>query len=721
VPAFDVPPHRPPARQVFLSAGDSVTAQSSISLEIPGLSHTPPISADAPPARAVKHSASPTAWRRALLAGFFIQLLLILFVTAIGLQQLRMSANNLSTVVDVHMKKLGLTKTMMIAARERTLSMFRLARSSDPFERDEMYMQFNSSGSQFANAREALLNMPLSARERELIALQGRLTGIAMPIQTQVVETHRNDFNHKAEEQVLANAIPAQNDVLAALVQLDAETQKIAFAASRKAHQAHALARFWMFLLSGIALLLGVAVAGVVMYYTHRVSREREHLATHDTLTGLPNRMLFMDRLEQSLIRAQRRGTLVGVMFIDLDRFKRVNDTLGHASGDLLICEVARRLQAVTRAEDIVARLGGDEFVVVIDAVRINQILHVVEKTLAVVSEPYRIDGRELFSSGSIGVSVYPNDGTDASSLLRNADTAMYTAKGSGRNRFQLYDAAMNAMAEERLQLETELHYALERNEFVFHYQPQLNLETGRIEGVEALLRWNKPDKGLLSPALFLSMLEETGGIVSVGRSLLLAACRQTAAWHAAGFANLDVAVNVSSKEFWHDTLIDTVRDALAQSGLPPRSLQLELTEGIFMEDVDAAVVRILALKALGVAVAIDDFGTGYSSLAHLKRFPLDVLKIDRYFVKDLPRSPINEALISSILALCKGLHLGTVAEGVETREQLESLRTLGCQVVQGYFISRPVPAEQIIGLLGRDWLLEFGHSREARQGGSAV
>ncbi|MBW8371428.1 MAG: EAL domain-containing protein [Thiobacillus sp.] len=675
---------------------------------------------DATPAQAVRRPASPTAWRRTLLAGFVIQLLLILFVTAIGLQQLRMTADNLSTVVDVHMKKLGLTKTMMIAARERTISMFRLARSEDPFERDEMFMQFNSSGSQFAQARVALLNMPLSERERELIVLQGQLTGIAMPIQTQIVEMLRNDFNREAEEEVLANAIPAQNSVLAVLVELDAETQKIALAASRKAHGAHEVARFWMYLLSGIALLLGVFVAGVVMYYTNRVSREREHLATHDTLTGLPNRMLFMDRLEQSLIRAQRRETLVGVMFIDLDRFKRVNDTLGHACGDQLICEVAKRLQAVTRAEDIVARLGGDEFVVVIDAAKINQILQVVEKTLAMVSEPYRIAGREIFSSCSIGVSVYPNDGTDAGSLLKNADTAMYTAKGSGRNRFQLYDAAMNAMAEERLQLETELHYALERNEFVFHYQPQLNLETGRIEGVEALLRWNKPDKGLLSPALFLSMLEETGGIVSVGRSLLLAACHQTADWHAAGFTDLDVAVNVSSKEFWHETLIDNVRDALAQSGLPPQSLQLELTEGIFMEDVDAAVVRILALKALGVAVAIDDFGTGYSSLAHLKRFPLDVLKIDRFFVKDLPNAPASEALISSILALCRGLNLGAVAEGVETRAQLESLRMLGCRIVQGYFVSRPVPAEQILALLGHDWLQEFGHIREARRG-SAV
>lgn len=657
---------------------------------------------------AARRLASPVAVRRTLLAGFVIQLLLILFVTTIGLKQLWLTANNLSTVVDVHMQKQGLTKIMMIAARERTLAMFRLARSNDAFERDNMFMQFHSSGTDFAKARWALLEMPLNDRERELIREQGRLTGIAMPVQTRIVEMLHDDSDYKIEEQILNNAIPAQNKVLAVLVQLDAETQKIALAASSKAYETNKVARFWMYLFSGLALLLGMFVAGVVMYYTTRVGREREHLATHDSLTGLPNRMLLIDRLEQSLIRAKRRGSLVGIMFIDLDRFKRVNDTLGHACGDMLICEIARRLRAMTRAEDIVARLGGDEFVVVIDAVKISQILLVVEKALAVVSEPCQISGREIFCNCSIGVSVYPNDGAGACQLLRNADTAMYTAKGCGRNRFQLYDAAMNVMAEERLQLETELHYALERDEFVFHYQPQLNLETGRIEGVEALIRWNKPDKGLLSPALFLDILEETGGIISVGRALMLAACRQTVSWHAAGFTDLGVAVNVSSKEFWHENLIENVRDTLAQSGLPAQSLQLELTEGIFMEDVDAAVVRILALKALGVAVAIDDFGTGYSSLAHLKRFPLDVLKIDRFFVKDLPNASTNQALVSSILALCRGLHLGTVAEGVETRAQLDSLRALGCQVLQGYLISRPVPPDQILALLGRDWLQEF-------------
>lgn len=650
----------------------------------------------------------PATWRRVLLAGFIVQLLLILFVTTIGLQQLRLTANNLGTVVDVHMRKLSLTKAMMTAARERTLCMFRLSMSHDPFERDQLFIQFNKHGAEFADARMALLNMPLSPREHELIDLQGHLTGIARPMYNQLVEALRGDFNHKAEEQVLSGAIPAQNNVLNVLSLLDTETQRLALEASRKAHQAHEVARFWMYLLSGIALLLGILVATAVMYYTKRASRERHHLATHDALTGLPNRMLFMDRLEQSLMRAQRRNTLVGVMFIDLDRFKRVNDTLGHASGDALICEVAQRLRSATRAEDVVARLGGDEFGVVIDVARISHVLQVVEKILGVVSEPYRIAERELFSSCSIGVSVYPNDGSDGTSLLKHADTAAFTAKNGGRNRFQLYDAAMNTMAEERLQLETELHYALERDEFLFHYQPKLNLETGRIQGVEALIRWNHPGKGLLSPAVFLELLEEGGGIVKVGRTLLRSACFQTASWHAAGFANLDVAVNISGKEFWYNNLVADVREALQQSGLPPHSLHLELTEGIFMQDVEAAVSIILALKALGVAVAIDDFGTGYSSLAHLKRFPLDILKIDRYFVKDIPHAPVNEALISSILALCRGLKLGTVAEGVENREQLEVLRKLGCQVVQGYFISRPVPADEIAALLDRDWLKEF-------------
>jgi diguanylate cyclase (GGDEF)-like protein len=304
--------------------------------------------------------------------------------------------------------------------------------------------------------------MTLNERERAHLALQGELTRIALPLQEQVIDLVSADFNEDAKALAIGEAIPAQNRVMEALSQLDLEAHALALAASSRAHQAHELARRWMLALSGAALLVGLVVAAVVLHYTHRVGREREHLATHDALTGLPNRMLFMDRLEQSLVRARRHDTLVGVMFIDLDRFKRVNDTLGHAQGDQLICEVARRLRENVHPEDVVARLGGDEFVVVIsDADALVDILQRVETILAGSAGPYHLLGREIFSSCSIGVSVYPHDGGDSATLLKHADTAMYQAKQQGRNRFQMYDPAMNAMAEERLQLETDLHHAL--------------------------------------------------------------------------------------------------------------------------------------------------------------------------------------------------------------------------------------------------------------------
>jgi diguanylate cyclase (GGDEF)-like protein len=647
----------------------------------------------------------PTAWKLALLAGFVTQLLLIVLVTTFGLRQLGMTTDKLNAVVDVHMRKQNLTKDMVIAARERTLVMFMLTKIEDPFERDELLMQFNNKGSVFVTARQALMNMPLNQREQNLIARQSQLVRYAQPIQEQVINLISRGAIRDAENLVLSKVIPAQNDVMEVLSQLDTETQQVALAASSKAREAHEAARFWMYSLSGAALLVGLIVTAIVFYFTSRISRERELLATQDVRTNLPNRRLFLDRLEQAIVRAQRRKTLVGLMFIDLDRFKLINDTLGHNNGDMLIREVAERLRQVARAEDTVARLGGDEFVVIIsDAAEISHITRVAEKMLDVITQPYRLAGREIFCSCSIGITVYPNDGETSTSLLKHADTAMYHAKQHGRNRFQLYDKAMNAMAEERLQLETDLHYALERNEFVFHYQPKLNLESGRIQSLEALIRWRHPEKGLLSPAAFLQILEESGVIVSVGSALMKVACSQAADWHAAGFPDLRVAVNVSGKEFWHDDLVQTVKSALSHSGLPARALQLELTEGIFMEDMEAAINRSHELKALGITIAIDDFGTGFSSLAHLKRFPLDVLKVDRYFVKDIQDAPVNAAIFNSILALCKGLGLGIIAEGVETREQLETLRELGCQNVQGYFISRPVPAEQIIPLLERDW-----------------
>ncbi len=663
----------------------------------------------------MKNIASLSAWKFTLLAGFATQLLLLVFITAISLRQLGVTTDNLNEIVDVHMLKQNLTKSMMLSARDRTIFILTLSKIQDPIERDKQFTQFNKHGTAFGVARHALRALPLSNREQELLALQGQLTAAAQPIQLQVIDLIDAEFIQEAEELIRTQSIPMQNQAIAALSQLDAETQSVALEANTRARAALKVARQWMFLLSGAALLIGLLVAAFAIHYTYRSSREHERLATEDSLTGLPNRMLFMDRLEQSLIRAKRHATLVGVMFIDLDRFKRVNDTLGHASGDQLICEVAERLRTNARAEDIVARLGGDEFVVVVsDITEIKHILQVVEKMLTAVAEPYRIAERELFSTCSIGISVYPNDGDDSNTLLKHADTAMYHAKENGRNRFHLYDPTMNAIAEERLQLETDLHYAQERNEFVLHYQPQIDLVSGRVHGTEALMRWNHPTRGLLAPAIFLEMLEETGQIVSIGRTLLKAACDQTASWHRDGFSDLIVAVNLSSKEFWHEGMIAGVQAALAQSGLPPHALQIELTEGIFMENMSAAVNRVHELKALGIAVSVDDFGTGYSSLAHLKRFPIDVLKIDRYFVNDINTDPANEALVRFIIALCKDLNFDTVAEGIETREQLECLHKLGCHVAQGYYLSRPVPAEQLSTLLGRDWLQTLNTAQPA-------
>ena len=654
----------------------------------------------------------PAAWGAALLAGFIIQLLLILFVTTIGLRQLGITTDNLKTVVDVHMRKQDFTKTMLSTARERTLIILTLTKIEDPFERDELLTRFNEKGAEYAVARQAFQDMPLNEQERKLILRLQQLIKIAQPIQSKIIDLISDQNNLEAETLAISHAIPAQNQVLAVLSQLDAETQRVALADSRNAYESQKVAEFWMYFLCGAALLVGGSVAAVVLRYTTRISREREHLVIHDALTGLPNRRLLTEGLEQALIHAKRHKTMIGVLFIDLDNFKRVNDTLGHAVGDQLICNVAKRLRAAVRSEDIIARLGGDEFVVVVsDVNEVTQILHVVNKILAAMVAPHQILERELFNSCSIGVAVYPTDGVNASDLLKNADTAMYHAKGSGKNRYHLYDAAMNAMAEERLQLDTDLHYALERNEFVFYYQPQINLNTGRVNTIEALIRWNHPGKGLLSPAAFLDLLEDTGEIINVGRKLLISACVQTARWHTAGFDDLSIAVNVSSKEFWNTDLISHVQNALKLSRLPPQSLQLELTEGILMGDIDTAARKILELKALGISIAIDDFGTGYSSLAHLKRFPIDVLKIDRYFIQDIRHDSVNEALVNSILALCKGLNLDTVAEGVENRSQLEVLRKIGCPVVQGYLFSRPVPAESIIALLQREWLQELATS----------
>ena len=426
-----------------------------------------------------------------------------------------------------------------------------------------------------------------------------------------------------------------------------------------------------------------------------------QHIAHHDALTGLPNRVLLQDRLTQAVAYSNRSGHPLWVLLIDLDRFKFVNDTLGHKAGDELLKTIAARLQATVRESDTVARLSGDEFVAILSEYPEQSLSpDVVGRIMRALALPVDLDGKEVFVTCSIGVAVHEGIGAPAQHLIEHADIAMYSAKKLGRNCFQFYESSMNEEAQERLRIESALRNALEREEFVLHYQPQLDLASGRIVGVEALLRWQHPELGTVPPQRFIALAEETGLIVPIGAWVMRTACAQAKAWHDAGLAPLRMAVNLSPRQFAQPDLVASIAAVLEETGLPPAALELELTEGLFVDDVAQAVALLHELKALGVALSIDDFGTGYSSLSYLRTFPIDVLKIDRSFVGQIDADADQAAIVVSIIALAHNLQLKVIAEGVETAGQLAFLRAHDCDQVQGYFFSRPLPAIELRQLL---------------------
>jgi diguanylate cyclase (GGDEF)-like protein/PAS domain S-box-containing protein len=434
------------------------------------------------------------------------------------------------------------------------------------------------------------------------------------------------------------------------------------------------------------------------------------HLAHYDALTDLPNRALFLERLNQALARAHWNQRVVAVMFLDLDRFKYINDTLGHDVGDAFLKMLAARLQARLRDGDSVARLGGDEFAVLAeDMAHAEDVALLAAKLLDGLSLPFVVQQRELYVTASIGISLYPNDGTSAAALVKNADTAMYRAKDVGKNNYQFYSADMGAAALERLTLETSLRRALERHEFLLCYQPQVELATGRLVGVEALVRWQHPEFGLLGPTQFIGLAEETGAIVAIGEWVLRAAMAQTQAWRVAGDAGLRVSVNVSGRQFTEPGFLETVGRALADTGLPATALELEITESVIMQNAENMVERLRALHAMGVRFAIDDFGTGYSSLSYLRRFPIHTLKIDKSFIGDLTGDSGDAEIAKTIMAMARNLKLAVIAEGLQTPEQLTFLRAQGCYAAQGFLIARPMSVEQLTERLGRElpWLLQ--------------
>jgi len=450
---------------------------------------------------------------------------------------------------------------------------------------------------------------------------------------------------------------------------------------------------------------------GIFVDVTEEKSWEEriQHLAHYDPLTDLPNRALFEDRLRHSLERARRHQKQVALLFIDVDNFKNINDSFGHQVGDQFLQAVAGRLTACLRKEDTVARLGGDEFTVILeDTHHAQDAVIVAQKIFKALSEPFSLQGQEVFATASMGIALYPQDADNPVDLAKNADTAMYRAKEQGKNIYQFYTAEMVTQALKRLAMEASLRRALERQEFLLHYQPQVDLKTGQIIGMEALVRWQHPELGLVSPAEFIPLAEETGLIVPLGHWVLRTACAQNKKWQDAGFPPLCMAVNISGRQLKEETFPEMVRQVLQETGLDPSYLELEITESILMDSVESALERLSHLKSLGVKISIDDFGTGYSSMSYLKQFPIDKLKIDSSFVRDIPHDPDDVAINAAIIAMAHNLRLAVIAEGTATAEQLRFLREKNCDQMQGFFFSRPLPAEEFTGLLQEGKRLEL-------------
>jgi diguanylate cyclase (GGDEF)-like protein/PAS domain S-box-containing protein len=449
----------------------------------------------------------------------------------------------------------------------------------------------------------------------------------------------------------------------------------------------------------------GQATGAVIVFRDVSVAREMArqmaHSAEHDFLTGLPNRMLLNDRVSQAITMAPRHGKRVAVLFLDLDGFKHINDSLGHPTGDKLLQSIAKRLVACVRGSDTVSRQGGDEFVVLLSEVeQAEDAAITARRMLQTVAEAHSIDGHDLHVTTSIGVSVYPDDGRDAEALVKNADTAMYQAKENGRQSYQFFKPAMNVRAVERQSIEENLRRALERQEFALHYQPKIDLKTGKITGAEALIRWAHPTRGLISPAQFVPVAEDCGLIVPIGNWVLHEACLQARVWVDAGLPLATMAVNISAMEFRNEHFLTGVFAILKDTGLDPASLELEITESVLMKHAESAQSNLKALRKLGVQLAVDDFGTGYSSLSYLSKFSIDALKIDQSFVRQITTPPGDTTIVTAVISMARSLKLRVVAEGVETQKELAFLQAHHCDEAQGFYFSRPVPHQQFAKLL---------------------
>ncbi len=540
--------------------------------------------------------------------------------------------------------------------------------------------------------------LPDLARGRVLTENQIRALGIPSPDQLAAEEKMEKITQRSPQEMEQVHPLdffaPHEKEAVAASISQTFEKGEGSIEASLVGRDGSATAYYLTGLrieFNGVPMLIGT---GVDITEQKKSQARIDQLAHFDHLTGLPNRALLNDRIKYALGMAHRKQQKLSLLFLDLDHFKNVNDTLGHSIGDELLIQLSLRLKEMTRDEDTVSRLGGDEFILVLPDTDADGAAHVAEKLLEAVAQPYRIEHHELVTTPSIGIAMYPDDGLDFETLLRCADVAMYRAKKSGRNNFSFFTPEMQALSARNLQLGNAMRHALELGQMQLHYQPQVSLQDGRVIGAEALLRWQHPEFGAISPAEFIPIAEDSGLILPIGEWVLRTATGQLKQWMNDGMAPITMAVNLSAVQFRNPQLPDLITRILHEADLQPQSLELELTEGAAMENPAAAIAMMDKLHELGVRMSIDDFGTGYSSLSYLKRFQVYKLKIDQSFVRDITVDPEDKAIVSAIISMANSLNMQVIAEGVETAGQLSFLRLQGCSEVQGYYFSKPLPAE---------------------------
>jgi len=644
-----------------------------------------------------------------ILLGFGSILLLVTLLIIIGVTNLSKSKSHLDRIVNFNNLKIQLANQMHQSARERTINLQYMIITNNPVKLENYIQRMAFYGGQFVLTRSALLKLNLSEKEKQILNLQAILSRKIGPMQNEIADLIHFDELKLAQQLLTEKAGPLQNEVFKILSQLQdiqRHETKLAIRENSENYK-HIVGVMWIVTIIVILICISIVFFTLKLISKNEGQQENyrqdiERQAFYDHLTGLLNRRLLNDRMNHAIAHTERNETLMAILFIDCDRFKPINDTLGHVIGDELLISIAKRLNENLRDSDTVCRVSGDEFAIVLEDIKhISAVDRIAQNILDSIAKPHHLKGHKIFTTVSIGITVYPIDEKDADGLLTSADIAMYYAKKNGGNQYEYFNADMSKRSKQRLTLEHDLHDALTNNELEIYYQPFNTIDSQRkIIGVEALLRWHHPKQGMVSPNNFISITENTGLIIPIGEWVLITACKQIKEWESQGLSKVTININLSPRQFVDSNLVTAVETALDISGIEPNQLNLEITESTAMQSINKTIEILHSLKDLGVYISIDDFGTGFSSLSYLQQMPIDNLKIDRSFIKNIHHSTKDQAFVQAIVTMAHTLGMKIIVEGVELEEQFTFLKKIGCEVAQGYLFSKPIPAEQLKHLL---------------------